>query len=138
MRVNGPIRPNNTSTAGAARRGGSGSSFSPITSEAKPQAQTVSSTAPLYGIEAILALQEVGSSTEGKRRAIKRGHSLLDILEEMKIGLIDGTLSDALLDRLVTMLQNHEPSGDSEIDAVVAEIELRASVELAKRGRTLP
>lgn len=135
MRVSGPQRPATTSSSGATRRsGGSGASFSPISAEAKPQAQATSAAAPLYGIEAILALQEVGDSLEGRRRALKRGHSLLDTLEEMKIGLIDGTLSDALLQRLVTLVRDKESSGDPHIDAVIAEIELRASVELAKRG----
>ncbi len=135
MRVNGPSRPTTTSSAGSARRAGrGGSSFSPITTDAKPQTQSTASAAPLYGVDAILALQEVGDSLEGKRRALKRGHSLLDVLEEMKIGLIDGTLSDEVLTRLAAMLASKESSGDPQIDAVIAEIELRASVELAKRG----
>jgi hypothetical protein len=57
----------------------------------------------------------------------------LDALDELKIGLLGGSLSQATLGKLrsaVGLLA--ASSGDADLDALLGEIELRVEVELAK------
>ena len=66
---------------------------------------------------------------------MKRGRSALDALDALKIGLLSGTFDTGALARLKAVTASlSEPSGDPALDAVLAEIELRAQVELAKIG----
>ena len=80
-------------------------------------------------------IKEVEDSTVRKRRAIKRGHDLLDLLESMKLDLIAGIDNPALLNRLADMARRERDRiEDPRLTEVLEEIELRAAVELAKRG----
>ncbi len=89
------------------------------------------------GIDALLALQGVDDPTERRRRSVARGRQALDVLEELKLGLLAGMLDGAALGRLKAAAAGlTEPSGDQTLDAVLAEIELRVEVELAKMGST--
>ena len=93
-------------------------------------------SAPLATLDAILALQqEPEDNAERKRRSARRGQGLLDALDSLKIALIGGTISPGDLSRIATSLAGAGPSGDPGLDDVVAQIELRAKVELAKLGR---
>jgi hypothetical protein len=83
----------------------------------------------------LLALQEVPDPTAGRRRAARRGHSLLDHLDAIRVGLIEGIIPAGRLDRLIELLRTaRSESGGAEVEAVLDEIELRARVELAKLG----
>ena len=136
MYVNGPRRTNGVSVGGASRRRGSASSgFAPIAPQSKTQTPSPSNAQAIQGVEAILALQTVEDATVGRKRALRHGHDMLDILEELHIDLLAGNMPDQKLDRLALLVSERAPSNDPEIDAMVAEIELRVRVELAKRNR---
>ena len=127
-----------TNSAGNARRrasAGGGDGFLIARPDEKPAAQAARGSASLAGIEALIMLQEVEDSTVRKRRAIKRGHDLLDLLESMKLDLIAGIDNPALLNRLADMARRERDRiEDPRLTEVLEEIELRAAVELAKRG----
>ena len=94
------------------------------------------SSAPLATLDAILMLQGEEQGGERKRRSARRGQDLLDALDGLKAGLLSGTISGADLQRLCDRLAMAAgPSGDAGLDAVIAHIELRVKVELAKLGR---
>src|SRR5688572_21519869 len=85
----------------------------------------------IAGIDALIALQSFEEPGERRRRAVKRGHRLLDTLEELKLGVLSGALDSAALGRLKTaVLEAGGGSGDSRLDDVLAQIELRAEVEI--------
>ena len=88
------------------------------------------------GIDALMALQGVQGvedPTERRKRAVKRGQIALDALEELKIGLLGGALSPAILAKLQSAAAHLKlGSGHAELDAVLSEIELRVAVEIAK------
>ena len=87
------------------------------------------------GIETLLALQGVEDLGERRKRAARRGRRALDALDELKVGLLAGRLDTATLGRLETMAAElAQESGDPRLDRVLAEIALRAGVELAKAG----
>ena len=94
-----------------------------------------SGTRGVGGIDALLALQGVEEPAERRRKAVKRGRTALDALDALKLGLLSGTFDTGALARLKSVTAGlAEPSGDPALDAVLAEIEMRAQVELAKIG----
>jgi len=67
---------------------------------------------------------------------VARGRGALDILDELKIGLLSGNLDASMMNRLRDAAANlKSSSGDPGLDSVLSEIELRVEVELAKAGR---
>jgi len=74
-------------------------------------------------------------TAERRRRAVKHGRRALDTLDELKLGLLAGTLDQGTLLRLKSLATDfRDGSGDEKLDSVLAEIELRVAVELAKAG----
>ena len=62
-----------------------------------------------------------------------RGGRILDVLDRIKLALLDGQSSTADLERLVRAVREERiQTGDSNLDGVLAEIETRAAVEMAK------
>lgn len=137
------MRINNTSNVGGVARGGktrkSGETqgkFQPgQTSQASSGART-QVTQSIRGVDALLAIQEVSLAGGGKKkRAIRRGNSMLDILEEIRTDLLAGGLSGQKLQRLLQLVREQSQfTGDDGLDRLLEDIELRAMVELAKRG----
>lgn len=99
-----------------------------------PTAPTqVSSVSGVMGVEALLALQDVESPTERRRRSVGRAGRLLDELDGIKVALLGGELSQAQLDRLARAVREQRAATDDpKLEAVLDEIETRAAVELAK------
>src|SRR5580700_8427069 len=85
------------------------------------------------GIDALIALQGVEDPLERRKRAVKRGRVALDALDELKMALLGGTLTTAMLAKLQAAAAHLKlGSGQADLDAVLAEIELRVEVEIAK------
>ena len=59
----------------------------------------------------------------------------MDLLEQIKVDLLSGGVSEGRLTQLMRLIQQAKLRGDPALDAIVADIELRARVELAKSGR---
>ena len=135
MKVTGPGGIGTSSGARPAR-GAGGDGFrviAPDTAGGAGQASAVSATRNVMGVEALLALQDVGGPLEGKRRAVRRAGRILDVLDDLKVALLDGELSGAELDRLRRAVRDErDATEDPKLEAVLDEIELRAAVEVAK------
>jgi len=87
------------------------------------------------GIDALLALQGFDDPLERRRRAVKRGRTALDALDALKLGLLTGALETGTLAALKSVVAElADRTGEPELDTVLAEIELRVGVELAKIG----
>ena len=94
-----------------------------------------SSLRTVGGIDALIALQGIEDATERRRHAVKRGRLALDALDELKIGLLGGDLTPGTLQKLKAVAAHlKNGSGDAALDGVLAEIELRVEVEIAKLG----
>lgn len=93
------------------------------------------------GIEALLAAQSVNDAASGEKRrkkAIERGNSLLDRLEELRLAILDGAVPKSRLIELARMLRERREEGlDPSLSALLDDIELRAEVELAKLSRSV-
>ena len=134
MRIYGP---NGTALAAAptvARRAGSGT-FS-VSEEEAPRGPTATSALrTVSSVDALIALQGIEEPTERRKRAVRQGRNALDVLDALKLGMLDGNLDQSTLGRLKSAAEGLKlGSGDSGLDAVLGEIELRVEVELAKAG----
>ena len=111
---------------------GAAATFAPETHEERAPA-LVSSSTSLTAVTSLIALQEVPDALAGRAKAARRGRDMLDLLDEVRDGLLSGAVSRATLTRLVALVQiKREEFVDPGLSAVLDEIELRARVELAK------
>ena len=105
MKVNGP----GPVQANAIRRsrksgGGGGTGFSDQISanDAEPAAAgQVRGPNSLTPVDALIALQEVGDALTGRKRAMGRGRVMLDLLDQVRLGLLVGGIPRAKLGALV-------------------------------------
>ena len=82
-----------------------------------------------------MALQGVEDATERKKRAVAKGRNALDLLDKLKLGLLDASVDQSTLARLKVAADGlTSGSGDPMLDGVLSEIDLRVAVELAKAG----
>jgi hypothetical protein len=140
MRIdgNGRVAGPQTKTGSASSADGA-SRFSLEMGERGSEATAVRAAAAVSGLDAMLALQSVEDPTARRRRLVRRGRSLLDALDSLKVGLLDGSVSAeeiALLSRLVK--EGRDRADDPRLDSLLDEIDLRAAVELAKLERRNP
>jgi hypothetical protein len=134
MRVYGPNGTALASTPLAARRASNGGFTVSDGGGANPPTAAVA-LRTLGGIEALIALQGIEDPVERRRRAVKHGRRALDALDEIKLGLLAGSLDQATMLRLKSLAADlKQESGDERLDSVLAEIDLRVEVELAKAG----
>jgi hypothetical protein len=134
MRITGSNAAAQVANASAPRRAASGS-FSVDESDAPKSTQPAASLRTIGGIDALIALQGQDDPAERRRRAVKRGRTALDALDELKIEVLGGTLGPSTLMRLKSATADlRDVSGDDRLDSVLAEIELRLEVEIAKMG----
>lgn len=143
MKVTGTGGLSQTSGAKPARSGGGGEGFR-VGASAAPaapaQVAAASGVASVMGVEALIALQDVGTPTERRRRSVSRAGRLLDSLDDLKVALLGGDLSAAQVEALGRAVREQRmATDDPKLEAVLDEIETRAAVELAKleaaRGR---
>jgi hypothetical protein len=134
MRIQGPHGTAVAASPSAARRT-AGGTFSLPGQASGPGPAATAGLHAVGGLDALMALQAFDDPTERRRRSVKHGRHALDMLESLKLSLLDGTLEPATLMRLKSLSGGlREPSGDPGLDAIMAEIELRVEVELAKAG----
>ena len=141
IRIDGPGRTGGVQGGQPTRRAeGTGSTFQLPGGEtsARPAAATLPGATAIGDIASLLALQSIPveeTGREKRRKAVRRGFDLLDVLEQVKIDLLGGGVPTDRLERLVQLLAQRRPTGEENLDALVEDIELRARVELAKFGR---
>ena len=102
--------------------------------------QSAEAPVAVAGIDALLLVQAVDDSTErqARKRLIRRGEDILDKLEEIRHGLLLGTVPAEKLQDLSQMVRSRrEACQDPRLAALLDEIELRAEVEIAKLSRGL-
>ena len=132
MRIIGTNAPAKVASVSPPRRVSAGG-FSVAEEEGLRQAAPAASLRTIGGIDALLALQGQDDPAERRRRAVKRGRIALDALDELKVGVLAGTIGPPTLQRLkAATAELRDASGDAGLDAVLGEIELRLEVEIAK------
>ena len=136
MRIYGP---NGTilGTPAANTRRTSSTGFALPDAASAPEARAVNAPKAAANIDALLAMQGIEEDpVERRKRSVQRGRGALDVLDDLKIGLLSGNFDASTMIRLRDAAANlKSSSGDPGLDAVLSEIELRVEVELAKAGQ---
>lgn len=102
------------------------------TSESQAQA-IVAGPGPIAALDSILMLQGLDDSTQGRSKGLAHGEQLLDLLDNIRDGLLAGEIPRATLNKLAAAVtRRHEVFADPKLQDVLDQIELRAHVELAK------
>jgi hypothetical protein len=132
MRIVGPNASPPAPATSAPRRASAGG-FSIADKQSSATPTPVAALRTIGGIDALIALQGQEDPGERRRRAVKRGRLALDVLDELKAEVLGGNLGPSTLMRLKSAgAELRDASGDAGLDAVLAEIELRLAVEIAK------
>lgn len=134
MRIIDQRNVNATSNARGARSGGGvgGARFTLDQGSSTAKAENAAPAAILGGLEALIAIKSEDTTRERRRRGVRRGQGLLDLLDELKIALLAGNLPADLQSRLAVAIRDESFSGDPRLDSILESIDLRAAVELAK------
>ncbi len=112
---------------------GSDSTFSVSSSSGDGRLTAVAAPGPLTALDSILTLQGMDDSLSGRSKGLQHGEHLLDMLDQVRDGLLAGGIPRSTLNRLaVAVGRRHESFADPKLQTVLDEIELRAHVELAK------
>jgi hypothetical protein len=134
MKVSGPGRID-PSQAGKAKSAQAAPGFRVDMGAGAAAPRATMAAAGVSSLDAILALQTVPSATERKKRAVKRANNLLDLMGDVRVGLLDGDIPIAQVDKLKRATQAaRDEVDDPNLSGVLDEIDLRARVELAKLG----
>jgi Class II flagellar assembly regulator len=120
------------SRAGRAGASQSGARFSVDMPSPQARAEAQAPVSILGGIDALLLIREQDQQKERRRRSVRRGQGMLDVLDELKLGVLSGRVPADLSARLRLSLRDEGAVGDPALDSIVEAIELRAEVELAK------
>ena len=139
MKIEGPSGASSASAARGAGRGGSGGVFSlggaGEAAEAA-EAQRMMGLDGVMTVSALLALQGVEDPMSRRKRAMGRASRILDMLDDLKMAMLEGQASPQTLDNLARAVrEQREATDDPRLEDVLNQIETRAAVELAKLGR---
>ena len=137
MKIEGPQGPSSTSAARGAGRAAAGGFSLGGAGEASEAAgaQRMAGLDGVMTVSALLALQGVEDPTQRRKRAMGRASRLLDILDDLKVAMLDGRAAPSTLDNLARAVrEQRESTDDPRLNDVLNQIETRAAVELAKLG----
>ena len=114
-----------------------GASFSSYLQETMSKEDKASLTAAsgVSSSDALLAIQMAGDDEEQeiRKKLLKRGKNLIEKLEEIRDGLLLGSISRESLINISRMVKERRyESADPRLKEIMDEIELRVEVELAK------
>lgn len=115
-----------------------GSSFSTLLdslseTEGATPSEPVVHAAPVLGAGALLGLQEVSEEEVSRKRAVRKGKSMLDALDSLRDALLVGSLSASTIRQLeMVIAEKRSTVMDPKLESILKDIEVRAAVELAK------
>ena len=97
-------------TTGAAT---SSEQFKITDAAAETRAQVVSGPGPIAALDSILTLQAMDDSTDGRSKGMAHGEQLLDMLDQVRDGLLAGGIPRTTLNRLANAVsRRHESFAD--------------------------
>ncbi len=122
-------------SAPATARRSAGGAFNVSEQEQPRNSIAAGSLRAISTVDALIALQGVEDPAERKKRAVVKGRNALDVLDTLKLSVLDGSVDRSTLARLQVAAEGlTEETGDPGLNTVLSEIDLRVAVELAKAG----
>ncbi len=124
-----PVRRKNVSRVSD----GAGFSLDQTENADASSSRPVAGAGPVAVVGSLLSIQEVDDQGGGRRNTLNRAEEMLDLLDDVRHGLLMGVLPEHKLRRLLA-LSNTKRDGflDPKLGLILSDIELRAKVELAK------
>ena len=108
------------------------SGFAGLLSAGESDTQTQEAAAS-GGVNPLFFLQEVNEDEPRKREAVKQGFDAIKYLDNIRMGLLTGKLSETTLTGLDAVLQKFRKDfTDPKLSQILDDIELRSKIELAK------
>src|SRR2546429_2691436 len=125
MRIYGPNGTSLGSPANNVRRTSS-SGFALPDAASTPETRAAIAPKAAANIDALLAMQGIEEDpVERRRRSVQHGKGALDVLDDLKIGLLSGSFDASTMSRLRNAAANlKSTSGDPCLYAILSEIEL--------------
>ncbi len=138
MRVTGASQTTQSKSNRSARRsGGAGGGFQVARNRGQRRASSLRGPVALANADTIMAVQMVDDADQRKRKTVDRGNEMLDLLDDLKVGLLAGRLSEHSLKQLkLTVAKKDLSAGDRHLEDLMKQIDLRARVELAKIAKS--
>jgi len=133
MEIKGPGRIETGAVRRVAKNAPSTSGPFQVSDPGEARASVVAGPGPIGALDSILMLQGLDDSTDGRSKGMALGEQLLDMLDQVRDGLLAGGVPRTTLNRLANAVsRRHDAFNDPKLQTVLDEIELRAHVELAK------
>ncbi|GER08157.1 flagellar assembly protein FliX [Iodidimonas muriae] len=139
MRIYGSGKTDQTKSARkSSKASGDGATFAQSieqssSSSAATGTARAAQSAPVTAVESLLSLQEAPDAAGAQSKGLARARDMLDILEEVRRGLLLGAIPQGKLRQLAQATrQQREGLEDPALMSILDDIELRAEVELAK------
>lgn len=135
MRIEGPKTTTEISNKKSTTKTSSDGRFDAMVTGGKTEAAATRGSSLVADIGGLIAVQAADDATErqARRRMVKRGEALLKQLDAIRVGLLSGTVTLAMLSSLDALLrQAKEEVGDPRLQEILLEIEMRAEIERAK------
>lgn len=132
-----PALPGSAATRKKKASSASGSDFAGLIGgfddDSAAETAPVKQAAPLGATNPLLGLQEISDDEVQRRQAYKTGQMTLEALDELRLGLLQGSLSARVIAQMESLVaaERHR-CNDPRLEAILDDIELRAAVELAK------
>jgi hypothetical protein len=113
---------------------GTGVGFGASISGEQP-ASGATASRPVLPVDGLFQIQELPDALAQRRRAVQRGSTVLDRLDDLRLSLLGGGLSQGQLAELQRAVASERGLvDDPRLLGILDEIDLRARVELAKLG----
>lgn len=133
MEIKGPGRIETGSVRRVAKGAANTSSPFQLSDAGEVRSSIVAGPGPIGALDSILMLQGLDDTTDGRSKGLAHGEQLLDMLDQVRDGLLAGGVPRTTLNRLANAVsRRHDAFNDPKLQTVLDEIELRAHVELAK------
>lgn len=134
MRITGLGQTTGVSGTGRKKASQSGSFSAALDAGETSAPSATLNTMPVTSL-GLLALQEAPTATASRSKGVARAEELLGQLNDIRRGILLGTLSGPQLQGLLASVRDRKvATDDPRLNGLLDEIELRAAVELAKLG----
>ena len=140
MKVEGPSKTSGASGSKKTGKVSADGSFEDFIASAPKGASGAAPTQHIARVDALLSVQEAESPTEraAKRRMTARADDILLELDDLRIGLLTGTMTLGQVIDIADVVASHrERVSDPKLTAILDEIDLRAQIEIAKAAKSV-